>query len=61
MTQQKKFAKSQPTQFLPTQGDNIPDVNPSVEDSSPRRERIKHLFRTSPFKVGKNFVQKISL
>ena len=48
MTQSRKFTKSQPTQCLRTQGDNTPPVNPSFEDSSPRREPIKHLLIGSP-------------
>ncbi|WP_017655060.1 hypothetical protein [Fortiea contorta] len=48
MAQQTKFAQSQLTQFLRSQGDSIPPANPSPEDSSPRRERIKHLLIGSP-------------
>ncbi|MFN6525852.1 hypothetical protein [Nostoc sp. ChiSLP03a] len=48
MAQSKKFAKSQPTQFLGTQGGDVPPLYSSFQDSSPRRERIKHLLIGSP-------------
>ncbi|MBN4004627.1 hypothetical protein [Nostoc sp. LPT] len=48
MAQSKKFAKSQPAQFLGTQGSDVPPFHSSFQDSSPRRERIKHLLIGSP-------------
>ncbi|MEH2184040.1 hypothetical protein [Nostoc sp.] len=48
MAQSKKFAKSQPAQFLRRQGGDVPPFHSSFQDSSPRRERIKHLLIGSP-------------
>ncbi len=50
MTQEKKFAKSQQKQYLPTQGNNAPllnlsDQKPSLRRATPtpKREPIKHI------------------
>ncbi|QLE44542.1 hypothetical protein FD723_31770 [Nostoc sp. C052] len=48
MAQSKKFANSQPAQFLSTQGSDVSRFHSSFQDSSPRRERIKHLLIGSP-------------
>ncbi|MEH1849215.1 MAG: hypothetical protein V7L25_30665 [Nostoc sp.] len=48
MAQSKKFAKSQPEQYLPTQGNNAPLLNQSDQKPSPKREPIKHLLIGSP-------------
>ncbi len=55
MTQEKKFAKSQQKQYLPTQGNNAPllnlsDQKPSLRRATPtpKREPIKHLLIGSP-------------
>jgi hypothetical protein len=48
MTQEKKFAKSQQKQYLPTQGNNAPLLNLSDQKPLPKREPIKHLLIGSP-------------
>ena len=48
MAQSKKFAKSQPEQYLPTQGNNAPLLNQSDQKPLPKREPIKHLLIGSP-------------
>lgn len=52
MTQEKKFAKSQQKQYLPTQGNNAPPLNLSDQKPclrqatpTPKREPIKHLLQ----------------
>ncbi|BBD63924.1 hypothetical protein NIES4072_24200 [Nostoc commune NIES-4072] len=42
MTQEKKFAKSQQKQYLPTQANNAPSLNLSDQKPLPKREPIKH-------------------
>ncbi|MEH2422138.1 MAG: hypothetical protein V7K48_14845 [Nostoc sp.] len=48
MAQSEKFAKSQPEQYLPTQGNNAPPLNQFDKKPSPKREPIKHLLIGSP-------------